>query len=76
MARPGLPAIAVAGSFAAVPGSTLPGTSALPAAADLPESIHSRSVTLSSERLKVIAKLRQEEGGGLRLDFDDQALFS
>jgi CRISP-associated protein Cas1 len=30
---------------------------ALPAAEDLPETIHSRSVTLSSERLKVIAKL-------------------
>jgi CRISP-associated protein Cas1 len=30
---------------------------ALPAAKDLPETIHSRSVTLSSERLKVIAKL-------------------
>jgi CRISPR-associated protein Cas1 len=32
-------------------------TDALPAAEDLPETIHSRSVTLSSERLKVIAKL-------------------
>jgi CRISP-associated protein Cas1 len=30
---------------------------ALPDAADLPQSIHSRSVTLSSERLRVIAKL-------------------
>ena len=30
---------------------------ALPASEDLPETIHSRSVTLSSERLKVIAKL-------------------
>src|SRR5229473_1032568 len=30
---------------------------ALPDAAELPESIHSRSVTLSSERLRVIAKM-------------------
>src|SRR5664280_1859345 len=30
---------------------------ALPAPADLPESIHSRSVMLSSERLRVIAKM-------------------
>jgi CRISP-associated protein Cas1 len=30
---------------------------ALPEAADLPQSIHSRSVTLSSERLRVIAKM-------------------
>jgi CRISP-associated protein Cas1 len=30
---------------------------ALPGAADLPQSIHSRSVTLSSERLRVIAKM-------------------
>jgi hypothetical protein len=30
---------------------------ALPDAADLPQSIHSRSVTLSSERLRVIAKM-------------------
>jgi CRISPR-associated protein Cas1 len=30
---------------------------ALPAPADLPESIHSRSVTLASERLRVIAKM-------------------
>ena len=30
---------------------------ALPEAADLPKSIHSRSVTLSSERLRVIAKM-------------------
>ena len=30
---------------------------ALPASADLPQSIHSRSVTLSSERLRVIAKM-------------------
>ena len=38
---------------------------ALPAPADLPESIHSRSVTLSSERLRVIAKmdLVEVEGG-------------
>jgi CRISPR-associated protein Cas1 len=32
-------------------------TTALPAAADLPQSIHSRSVQLSSERLRVIAKM-------------------
>jgi CRISP-associated protein Cas1 len=32
-------------------------STALPAPADLPESIHSRSVTLSSERLRVIAKM-------------------
>ncbi len=32
-------------------------TDALQAAEDLPETIHSRSVTLSSDRLKVIAKL-------------------
>jgi CRISPR-associated protein Cas1 len=40
-------------------------TTALPDAADLPESIHSRSVTLSSERLRVIAKmdLVEVEGG-------------
>jgi CRISPR/Cas system-associated exonuclease Cas4 (RecB family) len=31
--------------------------SPLPAPSDLPESIHSRSVTLSSERLRVIAKM-------------------
>jgi CRISPR-associated protein Cas1 len=39
--------------------------SALPDAADLPQSIHSRSVTLSSERLRVIAKmdLVEVEGG-------------
>src|SRR6202047_4061708 len=30
---------------------------ALPDAADLPQSIHSRSVQLSSERLRVIAKM-------------------
>jgi CRISPR/Cas system-associated endoribonuclease Cas2 len=38
---------------------------ALPDAADLPQSIHSRSVTLSSERLRVIAKmdLVEVEGG-------------
>jgi CRISPR-associated protein Cas1 len=37
----------------------------LPDAADLPQSIHSRSVTLSSERLRVIAKmdLVEVEGG-------------
>jgi CRISPR-associated protein Cas1 len=40
-------------------------TTALPAPADLPESIHSRSATLSSERLRVIAKmdLVEAEGG-------------
>ena len=40
-------------------------TTALPAPADLPESIHSRAVTLSSERLRVIAKmdLVEVEGG-------------
>jgi CRISPR-associated protein Cas1 len=40
-------------------------TTALPDAADLPERIHSRSVTLSSERLRVIAKmdLVEVEGG-------------
>lgn len=37
---------------------------ALPAAADLPETIHARSVTLSSERLKVIAKLDLVEVDG------------
>jgi len=38
---------------------------ALPDAGDLPQSIHSRSVTLSSERLRVIAKmdLVEVEGG-------------
>ncbi|MGD0498366.1 MAG: CRISPR-associated endonuclease Cas1 [Bryobacteraceae bacterium] len=38
---------------------------ALPAPADLPESIHSRSVTLASEELRVIAKmdLVEAEGG-------------
>src|SRR5438270_13759034 len=37
----------------------------LPSSTDLPESIHSRSVTLSSERLRVIAKmdLVEAEGG-------------
>ena len=40
----------------------------LPDAADLPQSIHSRSVTLSSERLRVIAKmdLVEVEGGAVR----------
>jgi len=40
-------------------------TTPLPAAADLPESIHSRSATLSSETLRVIAKmdLVEAEGG-------------
>src|SRR5438445_8957291 len=38
---------------------------ALPDAGDLPQSIHSRSVQLSSERLRVIAKmdLLEVEGG-------------
>src|SRR5216683_1716223 len=38
---------------------------ALPDAGELPESIHSRSVTLASERLRVIAKmdLMEVEGG-------------
>jgi CRISPR-associated protein Cas1 len=38
---------------------------ALPEAADLPQSIHSRSVTLANERLRVIAKmdLVEAEGG-------------
>src|SRR5205823_14349745 len=31
--------------------------SALPESADLPQSIHARSVTLTSERLRVIAKM-------------------
>ncbi len=37
----------------------------MPEPADLPQSIHSRSVTLSSERLRVIAKmdLVEAEGG-------------
>jgi CRISPR-associated protein Cas1 len=40
-------------------------TTPLPAAADLPQSIHSRSATLSSETLRVIAKmdLVEAEGG-------------
>jgi CRISPR-associated protein Cas1 len=40
-------------------------TTPLPAAADLPESIHSRSATLASETLRVIAKmdLVEAEGG-------------
>lgn len=37
---------------------------ALPESADLPESIHARSVTLSSERLRVIAKMDLVEAGG------------
>ncbi|HWB97541.1 MAG TPA: CRISPR-associated protein Cas4, partial [Bryobacteraceae bacterium] len=37
---------------------------ALPPSEDLPEKIHSRSVTLSSERLRVIAKMDLVEGGG------------
>src|ERR1017187_8175976 len=32
-------------------------TSTLPAPSDVPENIHARSVTLSSERLRVIAKM-------------------
>jgi CRISPR-associated protein Cas1 len=45
---------------------------ALPAAEDLPETIHSRSVTLSSERLKVIAKLdlvEVEDGVATPVDY-------
>src|SRR5687768_7647528 len=37
---------------------------ALPAAADLPQSIHARSVTFTSERLRVIAKLDLVEAEG------------
>ena len=37
---------------------------ALPRPEDLPETVHSRSVTLSSERLRVIAKLDLIEGSG------------
>lgn len=37
---------------------------ALPEAADLPESIHARSVTLSSERFRVIAKMDLVEASG------------
>jgi CRISPR-associated protein Cas1 len=42
-------------------------TTPLPAPADLPESIHSRSATLSSERLRVIARmdLVEVEGGAV-----------
>src|SRR5438445_9061711 len=36
----------------------------LPSSANLPESIHSRSVTLSSERLRVIAKMDLVEADG------------
>src|SRR6266567_4175199 len=36
----------------------------LPSSSDLPESIHSRSVTLSSERLRVIAKMDLVEADG------------
>jgi CRISPR-associated protein Cas1 len=39
-------------------------TTALPDAAELPERIHSRSVTLSSERLRVIAKMDLVEVDG------------
>jgi CRISP-associated protein Cas1 len=39
-------------------------TTALPEAGDLPESIHARSVTLSSERLRVIAKMDLVEVSG------------
>ena len=38
--------------------------SALPESKDLPESIHARSVTLSSERLKIIAKMDLVEAEG------------
>jgi CRISPR-associated protein Cas1 len=39
-------------------------TTALPEPADLPASIHARSVTLSSERLRVIAKMDLVEASG------------
>ncbi len=39
-------------------------TDALPAAGELPETIHARSVTLSSERLRVIAKMDLVEADG------------
>lgn len=39
-------------------------TTALPEAAKLPQSIHSRSVTLSSERLRVIARMDLVEADG------------
>jgi CRISPR-associated protein Cas1 len=45
---------------------------ALPESADLPQSIHSRSVTLSSERLHVIAKMdlvEVEDGTGTPVDY-------
>src|ERR1017187_6670651 len=45
---------------------------ALPESADLPESIHSRSVTLSSERLHVIAKMdlvEVEDGTATPVDY-------
>src|ERR1044072_6172236 len=37
-------------------------TSALPEAMDLPQTIHARSITLTSERLRVIAKMDLVEG--------------
>src|SRR5262252_9337458 len=37
---------------------------ALPEAADLPQEIHARSVTLSSERLRIIARLDLVEAEG------------
>ena len=39
-------------------------TSALPGPGEVPESIHARSVTLSSERLRVIAKMDLVESDG------------
>lgn len=45
---------------------------ALPESADLPQSIHSRSVTLSSERLRVIAKMdlvEAEDGIVIPVDY-------
>ena len=36
----------------------------LPESADLPQTIHARSVTLSSERLRVIAKMDLVEADG------------
>jgi CRISP-associated protein Cas1 len=39
-------------------------TTALPEAGELPESIHARSVTLSSDRLRVIAKMDLVEASG------------
>jgi CRISPR-associated protein Cas1 len=39
-------------------------TSSLPDASELPETIHARSITLASDRLRVIAKLDLVEGEG------------